>query len=59
VAAVLHEITVSALFLAIAGLLLVTAKFSRGHEAQNAGLELTHVIKGHYTGSDTGSVKGR
>src|SRR5713101_5488435 len=45
VAAVLHEITVSALFLAIAGLLLLTAKFSseiRGKKS--AGLELTHAI---------------
>jgi hypothetical protein len=45
VAAVLHEITVSALFLAIVGLLLLTAKFSsetRGKKS--AGLELTHAI---------------
>jgi len=45
VAAVLHEITVSALFLAIAGLLLLTAKFSsetRGKKS--AELELTHAI---------------
>ena len=34
VAAALHEITVAALFLAIAGLLLVTAKFSRGHDGR-------------------------
>ena len=34
VAATMHEITAAALFLAIAGLLLVTAKFSRGHDGR-------------------------